>query len=67
MSFKLLSSFLGIHDLPIQAQKLIHKFVILSVFLDFAFFLSTTFFVLYVIDSVGIVQLGMLLAVRYFV
>jgi MFS family permease len=62
---KLVNAYLGIKDLPEQAQNLVHKGVFLVSLLDFAWFLSTSFYVLFVIDMVGIEKLGVLLAVSF--
>ncbi len=56
---------LGVQQLPDRAQGLVQKFVVVLIFADFLFYLSSTFYVLFVIDSVGYAQLGLLLAVRF--
>ncbi|MFW9917520.1 MAG: MFS transporter [Candidatus Thorarchaeota archaeon] len=65
MIIKPLMILLGVHQLPNRAQGLVQKFVVVLIFADFLFYLSSTFYVLFVIDSVGFAQLGLLLAVRF--
>ena len=67
MILRPLSTFLGIHELPERAQGLVQRFVMIVIFIDLVSLLSTTFFVLFVIDSIGIAQLGMLLAIRFLI
>lgn len=56
---------LGVQKLPDRAQGLVQKFTVALMFADFLFFLSSTFYVLFVIDTVGYTQLGCLLAARF--
>ena len=65
MGFRLFLSFLGINHLPKQAQNLILKVVLSVILLDSIWNLSTAFYVLFVIDLVGIEQLGILIAVGF--
>ncbi|MHA2273870.1 MAG: MFS transporter [Candidatus Hodarchaeales archaeon] len=65
MIIKPLMTILGVQQLPDRAQGLVQKFVVVLIFADFLFYLSSTFYVLFVIDSVGYAQLGLLLAVRF--
>ena len=64
---RLLTHILGIQELPNRAKTLIHKAVITTVFTQFFFGLSNTFFVLFVIDSVGYELLGILIAISFIV
>ncbi|MFW9994177.1 MAG: hypothetical protein ACFFD4_19185 [Candidatus Odinarchaeota archaeon] len=65
MVTKLLISFLGVQDLPDTAQGFVQKTVFTVIFIQLFFGLSSTFYVLFVIDTVGYAQLGMLLAVSF--
>lgn len=56
---------LGVEKLPNRAQGLVQKFVVALMFADFLFYLSSTFYVLFVIDAVGYAQLGLLLAASF--
>ncbi|MFX1506892.1 MAG: MFS transporter [Promethearchaeota archaeon] len=58
-------SFLGVNELPKQAQNLILRVVLSVMLLDLIWNLSTAFYVLFVIDLVGIKQLGILIAVGF--
>ncbi|MFQ5976882.1 MAG: MFS transporter [Candidatus Heimdallarchaeota archaeon] len=60
-----LSSLLTTSDLPKEARGLISKFLILSGLMRTLFLLSSTFYVLFVIDIVGFAELGVLLAVGF--
>ncbi|MFX0052749.1 MAG: MFS transporter [Candidatus Hermodarchaeota archaeon] len=57
--------FLGINSLPESAQHLILKVVGSTILLDMVWNLSTAFYVLFVIDTVGIEQLGILIAIGF--
>lgn len=63
MIFRPLMALLGIQNLPNRAQTLAQKVVITFVFVQFIWSLSDTFYVLFVIDTVGYGQLGILLAI----
>ncbi|MHA2232203.1 MAG: hypothetical protein ACXAB4_06915, partial [Candidatus Hodarchaeales archaeon] len=52
-------------DLPKEARSLVSKFLILSGLMRTLFLLSSTFYVLFVIDLVGFAELGVLLAVGF--
>ncbi|MHA2245451.1 MAG: MFS transporter [Candidatus Hodarchaeales archaeon] len=58
-------SFLGIEKLPDSAQKFILKVVFSTSILSLFWFLSSAFFALFVIDTVGIERLGLLIAVSF--
>lgn len=60
-----MTSFLGIRELPERARGLILKAVVTGLLMDAIFALSSTFYVLHVIDTAGIEVLGVLLALRY--
>lgn len=60
-----LKSFLGINSLPEPAQQLLLKAVGSIIILDMVWNLSTAFFVLFVIDTVGIEQLSLLIAISF--
>lgn len=64
---RLLTYVLGIQVLPHRAKTLIHKAVITTIFIQFFFGLSNTFFVLFVIESVGYELLGILIAISFIV
>ncbi|MFX0204843.1 MAG: MFS transporter [Candidatus Hodarchaeota archaeon] len=61
-----LKAFLGVNCLPESAQNLIMKVVGSTVLLDMIWNLSTAFYVLFVIDTIGIEQLGILIAIGFF-
>ncbi len=61
----LLYTFLGVTELPDRAKKLILKLIMSTTILNFFWFLSSAFFTLFVIDSVGIEHLGFLIAISY--
>ncbi|MFX0113828.1 MAG: MFS transporter [Candidatus Hodarchaeota archaeon] len=65
MIVKSLMVLLGVQKLPDRAQDLVKKYVFTLMFIDFFALLSSTFYVLFVIDTVGYAQLGVLLAVRF--
>lgn len=65
MVIKVLITFLGIEKLPEQAQRLVQRVVVSVVLLDLVWNLSSAFYVLFVIDTVGIAQLGILIAVSF--
>ncbi|MFW9997864.1 MAG: MFS transporter [Candidatus Odinarchaeota archaeon] len=65
MILKPLISFLGANKLPLRAQSMLQKAVITIVFIELFFGLSSTFYVLFVIDSVGYELLGVLLFVSF--
>jgi MFS family permease len=65
MVLKALKTFLGIESLPEPAQQLLLKTVGSVILLDMVWNLSTAFYVLFVIDTVGIEQLGILIAVSF--
>ncbi|MHA2202839.1 MAG: MFS transporter [Candidatus Hodarchaeales archaeon] len=65
MVLNLFITYLGVDDLPEQAQRLVLKLVFIFALLTLAWFLSSSFYVLFVIDTVGIGQLGVLLAVSF--
>ncbi len=62
-----LMRFLGVQKLPRRAQLLVQKVVISTLFFDFIWWLSAVFYVLYVIETVGIAQFSILLAISYIV
>ncbi|MFX1511740.1 MAG: MFS transporter, partial [Promethearchaeota archaeon] len=65
MILRFLRRFLGVQELPERAHHLIQKVVLSVIFLDLIWFLSSTFYVLFVIDSVGMEQLGVLLGISF--
>ncbi|MFX0090219.1 MAG: MFS transporter [Candidatus Hodarchaeota archaeon] len=67
MTFRLLLMLLRIQELPRRAQSLIQKLIIIAVIIQFSFFLSNTFYVLFVIDTVGLGHLGILIAVSFLI
>ena len=67
MVFRTLKSFLGVESLPEPAQQLILKTVVSIVLIEMVWNLSTAFYVLFVIDTVGIEQLGILLAISFLI
>jgi MFS family permease len=62
-----LKSFLGIESLPQPAQQLLLKTVGSFALLDVVWNLSAAFYVLFVIDMVGIEQLGILIAISFLI
>jgi AAHS family cis,cis-muconate transporter-like MFS transporter len=56
------TKFLGIQAIPDKTQQLIHKFLLLSLSGTFLGFLSSTFFILFVIDSIGFAQASIILS-----
>jgi MFS family permease len=62
---KPLISFLGVKELPERAQSLVQKAIITITLIQLFFGLSSTFYVLFVIDLVGYEQLGILLAISF--
>ena len=63
-----LTEFLDIEDsLPIGAQALVRKFLILSSLQSSLFMISQTFYILYVMDLVSDVEVGILVAVSFFI
>ena len=65
---KSLTEFLDIKDsLPTRAQALIRKFLILSALQSSLFMISQTFYILYVMDLVSDVEVGILVAVSFFI
>lgn len=67
MVFKPLIRFSGTWELPGRAQNLVQRFLIIGIWINFLFLLSSTFYVVFIIDSVGYSQLGVLLAVSFLV
>ncbi|MFX1514723.1 MAG: MFS transporter [Promethearchaeota archaeon] len=67
MIVRALKSFLGIDPLPEPAQQLLLKTVGSFILYDTVWSLSTAFYVLFVIDTVGIEQLGILLAISFLI
>ena len=67
MVYYLLMHFLGTKELPKRSQSLVQKFVILIFLIDIAFSISSTFYVLFVIDAMGYEKLGILIGVGFFV
>jgi MFS family permease len=65
MIIRPLMVFLRTQDLPDRGQSLVQKIVIAVIFMQFVWSMSDTFYVLFVIDSVGYAQLGLLLAVSF--
>ncbi len=65
MVIKALKTFLGIEFLPESAQQLLLRTVGSVILLDLVWNLSTAFYVLFVIDTVGIEQLGVLIAISF--
>ncbi|MHA2273998.1 MAG: MFS transporter [Candidatus Hodarchaeales archaeon] len=65
MLIRPLMIFLRTQDLPDRAQTLVQKIVIAVVFMQFVWSVSDTFYVLFVIDSVGYAQLGILIAISF--
>lgn len=66
MVIKALKTFLGIESLPKPAQQLLLRIVGSVILLDMVWNLSTAFYVLFIIDTVGIEQLGVLIAISFF-
>lgn len=67
MLIKPLIRFLEIEEkLPIRAHKLIQKYLILSSFQSSLFMISQTFYILYVMDIVSDVEVGILVAISFF-
>lgn len=62
-----MNNFLGIQELPDRAQKFVMKVFYSTLILGLFWALSSAFFALFVIDIVGIEQLGVLLAVSFLV
>ncbi len=63
-----LINFLGIkNSLPLNAQGLVQKYLILASFQSMMFFVSGTFYVLFVIDKVGYQELGILVGISFLV
>ncbi|MFX0174494.1 MAG: hypothetical protein ACFE9L_21665 [Candidatus Hodarchaeota archaeon] len=62
---KAIKAFLGINPLPESAQHLMLKVVGSTILLDMVWNLSTAFYVLFVIDTVGIEQLSILIAISF--
>ena len=61
-------NFLGIRDsLPLKAQGLVQKYLLLASFQSMMFFISGTFYVLFVIDKVGYQELGILVGISFLV
>ncbi|MFX0173834.1 MAG: MFS transporter [Candidatus Hodarchaeota archaeon] len=67
MVLNVLIIFLGVKDLPKKAQDLVTKAVISVFLLDLVWNLSAAFYVLYIIETVGIEQLGILIATSFLV
>ncbi|MHA2271360.1 MAG: MFS transporter [Candidatus Hodarchaeales archaeon] len=65
MIIKPLMTVLRTQNLPNRAQTLVQKIVIAVIFMQFVWTLSETFYVLFVIDSVGYADLGLLLAISF--
>jgi hypothetical protein len=55
-----IKEFLGIQTLPDKAQNLMNKYMILSLTGAFLGNLSSTFFILYIIDAVRYAQAGII-------
>ena len=62
-----LYTFLGVKDLPNPTKKLILKLIVSTTTLNFIWFLSSAFLTLFVIDTVGIEQLGILVAISFLI
>jgi MFS family permease len=62
-----IKEFLGIETLPDKAQTLLNKYVILSLTGAFLGNLSSTFFILYIIDAVGYAQAGIITSFMLFI
>ena len=61
-------TFLGIREsLPYNIQSLVQKFLILASFQSMIFFVSGTFYILFIIDKVGYAELGILAGVSFLV
>jgi MFS family permease len=58
-----LNSFLGINELPGEAQSFIRKYALYIAFSSFFWFLSHTFFTLYIIEKMGYTSAGFILSV----
>ncbi|MFX0174346.1 MAG: hypothetical protein ACFE9L_20910 [Candidatus Hodarchaeota archaeon] len=68
MIFSPLMKFLGIRSkLPPNTQSLVQKFLFLSSLQSSFFFISGTFYVLFVIDKVGFIDLGILVGISFLV
>jgi uncharacterized membrane protein len=68
LSPKSLVEFLEIKDsLPIQAHALVRKFLILSGLQSSLFMISQTFYILYVMDLVSDVEVGILVAISFLI
>ena len=65
---KSLAEFLDIKEsLPVKAQDLIRKFLILSGLQSSLFMISQTFYILYVMDLVSDVEVGILVAISFLI
>lgn len=63
MIFFSLKVFLGTDRLPLPAQGLVHKFILLASLQTSLYLISSTFYVLFVLEYVGFMTLGVLLTV----
>jgi len=52
-------------NLPDRTQTLVQKVIVAVIFMQFVWSLSDTFYILFVIDSVGYTQLGILVAISF--
>ncbi|MHA2202898.1 MAG: hypothetical protein ACW991_04350 [Candidatus Hodarchaeales archaeon] len=65
LGFTSFMRFLGVNKLPLQSQRLIQKFLFILNLQSSLFIISSTFYVLFVIDRIGFGVLGMLLAISF--
>lgn len=61
------NGFFGITVLPPAAQRLVQKLVLFNVLSSFLFFLSNTFFILFVEERIGFAGAGVMIALSMFV
>ncbi|MFX0093838.1 MAG: MFS transporter [Candidatus Hodarchaeota archaeon] len=62
-----IANFLGIKTIPAKAQRLIGRFLFLSILGAFLGNLSSTFFILFAIDKIGFVQASIVMSIMLFV
>ncbi|MHA2091187.1 MAG: hypothetical protein ACW98K_10035, partial [Candidatus Kariarchaeaceae archaeon] len=62
---RLLLRYLGVDGLTPQVQGLVRKYYTLSALAHASVILSSTFYVLFVIDTIGVAKLGLLVAIGF--
>ncbi len=65
MAFSVLLKFLGIDKFPQQAQKIIQIYFALATITRATYLISSTFYILFVLDAVNFAKLGLLVSIGF--